>query len=102
MVIKTDYEKEIGVFVPSKFENTEGMKLELEDKNYIGKMIPDLLYFYWLDNKIITCKWKHKINPMMSSNNQMFLWINGLRIYNDRSHKDYALIGDTYLEGMQI
>jgi len=68
--IKTDYDKEIAVVIPSKLENTQGMKYEYDGKKYTeGKLIPDLLYFYWLDSKIISCKWKHQLNPYMSSDN---------------------------------
>ena len=48
------------------------------------------MYFYWLDNKIISCKWKHSENGSMDSNDYSFLNINGLGIYNNRSKKDYA------------
>ena len=46
--------------------------------NYNGKLIPDLLYFYWLDNKIISCKWKHSVDAKMYSDDEDFLMINGL------------------------
>ena len=57
------------------------MEYQLNGKNYSNdKIIPDLLYFYWLENKIISCKWKHPVNALMFSDNQYFLNINGLRI----------------------
>ena len=65
-----------------------------------GKIIPNLLYFYWLDNKIISFKWKHSENALIESNNQYFLRNNGLRIFNDRSTKDYARLYDNQSEGM--
>ena len=49
-----------------------------------GKLISDLLYFYWLDNKIISCKWKHPESAFMGSDDECFLIINGLSIYNYR------------------
>jgi len=52
------------------------------------KPISDLMYFYWLDNKIISCKWKHSEKAFLDSSNEYFLWINGLTILNDRSQKD--------------
>jgi hypothetical protein len=47
-----------------------------------------------LDNKIISCKWKHPESAWMESDDEYFLWIDGLGIFNDRSQKDYALLFD--------
>ena len=55
-----------------------------------------------MDNKIISCKWKHSEKAFLGSNNFVFLYINGLRIYNDRSEKDFAVLGNIYFEGMEI
>ena len=55
------------------------MEFELNGFKLIdGKIIPNLLYFYWLDSKIISCKWKNPVNPWMCSDNRNFLCINGL------------------------
>jgi hypothetical protein len=70
------------------------MKFKLNGLNFRGKLIRDLLWFYWLDNKIISCKWKHPESAFMDSNDQYFLIINGLSIFNDRSQKDIAILLD--------
>ena len=38
----------------------------------------------------------------MGSNDEDFLWINGLTICNDRSEKDIALLRENLFEGMEI
>ena len=77
------------------------MKYQLNGIPYInGKTIPDLLYFYWLDNKIISCKWNNPINPDMISNYEDFLYVIGLRIKYDRSEKDISILKIIYFEGM--
>ena len=69
------------------------MKFKLNGFNLINfKEIRDLLYFYWLDNKIISCKWKHTEKARMGSDNLHFLCINGLRIFNDRSEENIAYL----------
>ena len=80
------------------------MELELNGKKYNnGKIIPELLCFYWPDSKIISCKWKNQINPWMGSNNEDLLFINnGLKICNDISYKDYVYLIDILFEGMEI
>lgn len=52
MVVKTNYGKEIGVLIPSKFESTYQIFTNLEDISTIGsgKKVSDILFLYWLDN----------------------------------------------------
>ena len=38
----------------------------------------------------------------MDSNDEDFLFINGLRIYNNRSKKDFARIRENLFEGIEI
>ena len=51
---------------------------------------------------MIPCKWNHSINPSMNSDNENFIWINGLRIFNYRFFEDYCHLGDISFEGMII
>ena len=61
------------------------MKYELNGRTRkTSKLITNLLYFYWLDNKIVSCRWKNPEKANMSSNDKGFLAIPGLLICNDR------------------
>ena len=60
--MKTDFDKELSVIIPSKFEDTHEQEYELNSKKYWGgKVISDLLMIYWLNKEIISCKWKHPV-----------------------------------------
>ena len=88
--------------IPSKFENTQGNEYELNSKKLkSGKIIPDLLMIYWLNDKIVSCTWKHQVKPDFYSNNDCLVYTPCLNIYNDRNKQDYALLRENMFDGMQ-
>ncbi len=68
------------------------MRLKMDGLTHRCKIIPKLMCLYFLDNKIISCRWKLPKNTLIFSNDEYFLAIAGLVIFNDRSKKDSALI----------
>ena len=79
--MKTDCDKEIAVLMPSKIENTQGKEYEINSKTYRGgKVIPDLLMIYWINKEIISCKWKHSVQPDFVSNDDCLFQLPGLTI----------------------
>ena len=59
------------------------------------------MIFYFLDDKLVKCKWKHQIKSRMCSDDKWFLSTKGIRIYNNRNEKDYVYIYDNFFEGME-
>ena len=62
----------------------------MKNENY--KVIPGLMYLYWMNECIISCIWKHAENACMSSDEYNFLFVNGLTIKNDRSETDIVFL----------
>jgi len=70
-------------------------------KSSHGKVIYDLIAFYWLNSRVVTCKWKNTNKPDFWSNNKYFLYIEGLLINNDRLEQDKVYIRDNQFEGIK-
>ena len=70
IIIRTNFGKIIGYFVDSKFESTRGMKCEINGFNYTGKLINNKIIYYFLDDQLIKCPWKHSQKPCMQSNDE--------------------------------
>jgi len=58
------------------------------------------MMFYFLDDKLVTCKYKHTEKGVMISDDENFLWTNGIVISNDRNHQDIAAVDDNFYYGM--
>ena len=57
------------------------MLLKISDKNYKEvKQINNEMIFYFLDDKLVKCKYNHQIKPRMSSNDEWFLYTEGIAI----------------------
>ena len=59
VIIRTNFGKIIGLFFESKFESTKDMKCEINGKEYIGKLINNSIIYYFLDDQLVKCPWKH-------------------------------------------
>ena len=59
VIIKTNFGKIIASFVDSKFESTRGMRYEINGIKYIGKLINNEIIYYFLDDQLVKCTWKH-------------------------------------------
>ncbi len=90
VIIKTHLGKVIGCFVDSKFESTRGMECKVNGKKYTGKLINDEIIYYFLDDELVKCRWKHEKKSVMDSNDSYFLSTSGIGINNNRSDDDFA------------
>jgi len=55
------------------------MFYELNNFVYKGsKVMNNLITFYWLDNQMVTCKWKNKAPPGFRSDEIYLIEIEGL------------------------
>ena len=68
VIIKTNFGKIIGWFVESKFESTRGMECNVNGKKYTGKQINNEIIYYFLDDELVKCRWKHEKKSVMDSN----------------------------------
>jgi len=60
-IIKTNFEQIIASFVDSKFESTRTMECKINCEKYTRtKLINNSIIYYFLDQNIIRCDWKHK------------------------------------------
>ena len=59
VIIKTNFGQIIASLVDSKFESTRGMKLEINGKKYRAKLINNMIIYYFLDDQLVKCTWKH-------------------------------------------
>jgi hypothetical protein len=60
VIIKTNFGKIIGLFIDSKFESTREMKYENNGfKRKGGKIINNVIIYYFLDDQLVKCTWKH-------------------------------------------
>ena len=50
VLIRTNFGKIIGLFVDSKFESTKDIKFEINGKEYNGKLINNVIIYYFLDD----------------------------------------------------
>ena len=73
VIIKTYYGKIIALFVDSKFESTRGMQCEINGFKYSGKLINNNIIYYFLDDQLVKCPWKHYQKAEMASNDKFFL-----------------------------
>ena len=72
------------------------MKCEINDFGYDNsKIINDLMVFYWLKNKIVTCRMMNSEKPFFSSDDERLIYVNGLEIYNERNKNDKVFLFDT-------
>ena len=54
VIIKTEFDKIIAVFIPTKFEMTQGCDYELNSFSYInGKVINDCIIFYCQEKQLV-------------------------------------------------
>jgi hypothetical protein len=58
------------------------------------------LIIYWINNKIVSCKWKGERLPCLISDSERFISLPGLLIENDRNKKDSAFLFDNEFEGL--
>jgi len=78
--------KYVAYFVPTRFENTEQRISKITNQSYLGiQSIYDMIVFYWLDDELVTCKWKNEVKPAFVSNNNHLIRIPGLEIWNERN-----------------
>ena len=74
----------------------------MNEKKYIGvKETNNEIIFYFLDGKLVKCKYNHQIKSRMSSDDKYFLATEGIRIFNNRNKKDIADVDDNLHEGME-
>ena len=60
VIIKTNFGQIIASFVDSKFESTRGMECEINGVEFkIIKLINNLIIYYFLDDQLVKCTWKH-------------------------------------------
>ena len=59
VIIKTNFGKIIAEFVDSKFESTRGLRFEIDGKKYRDKLINNSIIYYFLDDQLVKCTWKH-------------------------------------------
>ena len=86
VIIKTNFGKIIGQFVDSKFESTRGMICEINGVKYINcKIINNLIIYYFLDDQLVKCTWKHDQKANMVSDDTYFLDTPGIVIKNNRN-----------------
>ena len=97
VIIKTNFDKIFGQFVDSKFKSTDKMEYEIYDEEYRdSKLINDSIIYYFLDDQLVKCRWKHKKKAWMRSNDTYFIATPGIDIKNDRSEIDNAYVNDIY------
>jgi hypothetical protein len=73
VIIKTNFGKIIGLFVDSKFESTREMRYEINGKEYTGKLMNNVIIYYFLDDQLVKCPWKHSQKSIMESDDTYFL-----------------------------
>jgi hypothetical protein len=73
VIIRTNFGKIIGCFFDSKFESTRGMTCEINGEKYRGKKINNVIIYYFLDDQLVKCPWKHKQKAYMRSDDRCFL-----------------------------
>ena len=78
VIIRTNFGQIIGCFVDSKFESTRDMEYEIYDKEYRGKQINNMIIYYFLDDRLVKCPWKHNQKAYMESNDEIFLGSSGI------------------------
>ncbi len=84
--IKTNFDKIIGWLVDSKFESTRDIEFEIDGwKGTGGKVINNSIIYYFLDDQLVKCTWKHQQKEFMASNDQYFLDTPTIRINNNRN-----------------
>ena len=54
ILIKTNFNYLIGIVLPTRIENTSGLKYNLDGKKYTdGKVMDDSIVFYLVNNKLV-------------------------------------------------
>ncbi len=90
VIIKTNFGQIIGWFVDSKFESTRGMIYKINGLKYIGKLINNMILYYFLDDQLVKCTWKYYQKAYMGSTDTFFFTTNGIGIRNNRNDKDFT------------
>ena len=86
VIIKTNFGQIIALFVDSKFESTRGMRFEINGKKCRdGKLINNNIIYYFLDDQLVKCPWKHSKKAYMISNDFHFLATYAIGIKNNRN-----------------
>ncbi len=86
VIIKTNYGRIIGTFVDSKFEITRGMEYEFNGCKYKDtKVINNCIIYYFLDDHLVKCTWKHDQKAFMRSDDEYFLRTLLINIQNNRN-----------------
>ena len=74
VIIKTNFGKIIGQFVDSKFESTRDIESEINGvKRIDSKLINNKIIYYFLDDQLVKCTWKHDQKAQMGSDDKYFL-----------------------------
>ncbi len=68
VIIKTNFGKIVGCLVDSKFESTRGMECKINGKKYTGKLTNNEIIYYFLDDQLVKCRWKHEQKSNLDSN----------------------------------
>ena len=62
------------------------MVFEVYKERYTGgKLINNVIFYYFLDDQLVKCTWKHDQKAFMRSNDVWFLQTNGIQINNNRN-----------------
>ena len=62
------------------------MEFEFDKIRYTGgKLINNTIIYYFLDDQLVKCNWKHKQKAWMESNDRYFLGTPGINIMNNRN-----------------
>jgi hypothetical protein len=65
-----------------------------------GKPINNLIIYYFLDDQLVKCPWKHDQMAYMESNNYLFLNTPGIVINNNRNEEDFSYVFNNLYSGM--
>ena len=100
VIIKTNFGQIIGWFGDSKFKSTRGMRYEINGEKYRGKLINNMIIYYFLDDQLVKCTWKYSQKAYMYSNDKYFLGTLTIGIKNNCNEKDYATVDDNLYSGI--
>lgn len=115
VMILTNFNKKIGLFVPKKFETSDGSEdssksedSEKSEPSEDSKVSSDTdkdqkqRLFYWINNEqeLVTCT--YETEPDFDSNDEFLIWVRGgMWIRNDRNQDDWAWLDGNYWQGIK-
>ena len=102
-MILTNFNKKIGLFIPSRFEISEKSE-DSEDSKVSSESDEDQKQqlFYWINNEeeLVTCS--YETEPDFDSNDEFLIWVRGgMWIRNDRNQDDWAWLDGNYWQGIK-